>query len=77
MTWSKIKLLTVQINRRTIVLRRIALHRRLCATQCHQQAVVGINLAIQDAVATANLLAEKLQHGPVHLGRLANSAGAP
>ncbi len=31
---------------------------------------VGINLAIQDAVATANLLAEKLQHGPVHLDDL-------
>jgi 2-polyprenyl-6-methoxyphenol hydroxylase-like FAD-dependent oxidoreductase len=26
---------------------------------------VGINLAIQDAVATANLLAEKLRSGPV------------
>ena len=26
---------------------------------------VGINLAIQDAVATANLLAEKLRTGPV------------
>jgi len=28
---------------------------------------VGINLAIQDAVATANLLAEKLRKGPVSL----------
>ena len=27
---------------------------------------VGINLAIQDAVATANLLAEKLRAGPIH-----------
>jgi 2-polyprenyl-6-methoxyphenol hydroxylase-like FAD-dependent oxidoreductase len=31
---------------------------------------VGINLAIQDAVATANLLAEKLQRGPVHVDDL-------
>ena len=31
---------------------------------------VGINLAIQDAVATANLLAEKLRIGPVHLNDL-------
>jgi 2-polyprenyl-6-methoxyphenol hydroxylase-like FAD-dependent oxidoreductase len=31
---------------------------------------VGINLAIQDAVATANLLAEKLQRGPVYIGDL-------
>jgi 2-polyprenyl-6-methoxyphenol hydroxylase-like FAD-dependent oxidoreductase len=31
---------------------------------------VGINLAIQDAVATANLLAAKLRQGPVSLGEL-------
>jgi 2-polyprenyl-6-methoxyphenol hydroxylase-like FAD-dependent oxidoreductase len=31
---------------------------------------VGINLAIQDAVATANLLAEKLRRGPVHVDDL-------
>ena len=31
---------------------------------------VGINLAIQDAVATANLLAEKLLRGPVHVDDL-------
>ena len=31
---------------------------------------VGINLAIQDAVATANLLAEKLRHGPVSVDDL-------
>jgi 2-polyprenyl-6-methoxyphenol hydroxylase-like FAD-dependent oxidoreductase len=31
---------------------------------------VGINLAIQDAVATANLLAEPLRRGPVHLALL-------
>ena len=31
---------------------------------------VGINLAIQDAVATANLLAEKLRTGPVSVDDL-------
>jgi 2-polyprenyl-6-methoxyphenol hydroxylase-like FAD-dependent oxidoreductase len=31
---------------------------------------VGINLAIQDAVATANLLAEKLRIGPVSVDDL-------
>src|SRR5207247_7376952 len=31
---------------------------------------VGINLAIQDAVATANLLAEKLRSGPVSVADL-------
>jgi len=31
---------------------------------------VGINLAIQDAVATANLLAEKLRRGVVTVGDL-------
>jgi len=32
---------------------------------------VGINLAIQDAVAGANLLAEKLRRGPVSIADLA------
>jgi 2-polyprenyl-6-methoxyphenol hydroxylase-like FAD-dependent oxidoreductase len=31
---------------------------------------VGINLAIQDAVATANLLSEPLRHGPVTINDL-------
>jgi 2-polyprenyl-6-methoxyphenol hydroxylase-like FAD-dependent oxidoreductase len=31
---------------------------------------VGINLAVQDAVATANLLAEKLRTGPVSVDDL-------
>jgi 2-polyprenyl-6-methoxyphenol hydroxylase-like FAD-dependent oxidoreductase len=31
---------------------------------------VGINLALQDALATANLLAEKLKKGPVCLADL-------
>jgi 2-polyprenyl-6-methoxyphenol hydroxylase-like FAD-dependent oxidoreductase len=68
--WSKIKLLTVQVNR----LRDWCREGLLCiGDSAHAMSPaggVGINLAIQDAVATANLLAEKLQHGPVHVGDL-------
>jgi 2-polyprenyl-6-methoxyphenol hydroxylase-like FAD-dependent oxidoreductase len=68
--WSKIKLLTVQMNR----LREWCCEGLLCiGDSAHAMSPaggVGINLAIQDAVATANLLAEKLQHGPVHVGDL-------
>jgi 2-polyprenyl-6-methoxyphenol hydroxylase-like FAD-dependent oxidoreductase len=68
--WSKIKLLTVQINR----LRDWRRDGLLCigdaAHAMSPAGGVGINLAIQDAVATANLLAEKLRRGPVTLGDL-------
>lgn len=68
--WSKIKLLTVQINR----LRHWAREGLLCigdaAHAMSPAGGVGINLALQDAVATANLLAAKLKERPVSLPEL-------
>src|SRR6266478_4342038 len=68
--WSKIKLLTVQINR----LRNWCREGLLCigdaAHAMSPAGGVGINLAIQDAVATANLLAGKLRNGPVSVDDL-------
>ena len=68
--WSKIKLLTVQINR----LKKWCRNGLLCiGDNAHAMSPaggVGINLAVQDAVATANLLAAKLKRGPVSVGDL-------
>ena len=61
--WDKIKLLTVQVNR----LRQWYRPGLLCigdaAHAMSPAGGVGINLAIQDAVASANLLADKLRQG--------------
>jgi len=63
--WNKIKLLTVKIDR----LRRWHRDGLLCiGDAAHAMSPiggVGINLAIQDAVAAANLLAEPLRRGAV------------
>src|SRR5438132_6294139 len=68
--WSKIRLLTVQINR----LKKWCREGLLCiGDNAHAMSPaggVGINLALQDAVAAANLLAAKLKHGPVSIGDL-------
>lgn len=62
-SWDQIKLLTVQINR----LRRWHLPGLLCigdaAHAMSPAGGAGINLAIQDAVAAANLLARPLHDG--------------
>jgi 2-polyprenyl-6-methoxyphenol hydroxylase-like FAD-dependent oxidoreductase len=61
--WDDVKLLTVAINR----LKRWSLPGLLCiGDAAHAMSPiggVGVNLAVQDAVATANLLAEKLARG--------------
>jgi 2-polyprenyl-6-methoxyphenol hydroxylase-like FAD-dependent oxidoreductase len=61
--WEPIKLLTVQVDR----LRQWCRHGLLCiGDAAHAMSPVGgvgINLAIQDAVATANLLTEPLRVG--------------
>jgi 2-polyprenyl-6-methoxyphenol hydroxylase-like FAD-dependent oxidoreductase len=68
--WSKIKLLTVQINR----LRKWYKEGLLCigdaAHAMSPAGGVGINLAIQDAVATANLLGPPLKSDSVSLADL-------
>jgi 2-polyprenyl-6-methoxyphenol hydroxylase-like FAD-dependent oxidoreductase len=62
-TWDDVKLLTVAINR----LKRWTRPGLLCiGDAAHAMSPVGgvgVNLAVQDAVAAANLLAEKLRHG--------------
>lgn len=68
--WEKIKLLTVQINR----LKKWCREGLLCiGDNAHAMSPaggVGINLALQDAVATANLLAATLRDHPVTVSEL-------
>jgi 2-polyprenyl-6-methoxyphenol hydroxylase-like FAD-dependent oxidoreductase len=72
-TWDDVKLLTVRVDR----LSRWSRPGLLCiGDAAHAMSPiggVGINLAIQDAVAAANILAEPLRRGAVtmeHLGRV-------
>jgi 2-polyprenyl-6-methoxyphenol hydroxylase-like FAD-dependent oxidoreductase len=68
--WSKIKLLTVQINRLKCWCREGLLCIGDSAHAMSPAGGVGINLALQDAVATANLLAPKLRQRAVSLEEL-------
>ena len=61
--WDKVKLLTVQVNRLGQWYRPGMLFIGDAAHAMSPAGGVGINLAIQDAVATANLLADKLRQG--------------
>src|SRR5262245_20251181 len=61
--WDKIKLLTVQVNRLRQWYRPGLLLIGDAAHAMSPAGGVGINLAIQDAVASANLLADKLRQG--------------
>src|SRR5205807_1888759 len=68
--WSKIKLLTVQINRLNCWCREGLLCIGDNAHAMSPAGGVGINLALQDAIAAANLLATKLRAGPVSVADL-------
>jgi 2-polyprenyl-6-methoxyphenol hydroxylase-like FAD-dependent oxidoreductase len=68
--WSQVRLLTVQINRLPKWARTGLLCLGDAAHAMSPAGGVGINLAIQDAVAAANLLAAKLRRGPVGVEEL-------
>jgi 2-polyprenyl-6-methoxyphenol hydroxylase-like FAD-dependent oxidoreductase len=61
--WQKVKLLTVQVNRLRQWYRPGLLFIGDAAHAMSPAGGVGINLAVQDAVASANLLADKLRQG--------------
>lgn len=61
--WDKVRLLTVQVNRLRQWYRPGLLFIGDAAHAMSPAGGVGVNLAIQDAVATANLLADKLRQG--------------
>jgi 2-polyprenyl-6-methoxyphenol hydroxylase-like FAD-dependent oxidoreductase len=68
--WDHVKLLTVAVDR----LRQWCRPGLLCiGDAAHAMSPIGgigINLAIQDAVAAGNILAEPLRHGPATLDQL-------
>jgi 2-polyprenyl-6-methoxyphenol hydroxylase-like FAD-dependent oxidoreductase len=69
-SWDKVKLLTVEVDR----LRQWYRPGLICiGDAAHAMSPiggVGINLAVQDAVASANILAEPLRHGSVTIDTL-------
>jgi 2-polyprenyl-6-methoxyphenol hydroxylase-like FAD-dependent oxidoreductase len=69
-TWDDVKLLTVQVNRLTRWSRPGLLCIGDAAHAMSPVGGVGINLAIQDAVAAANILAAPLREGRVTLDDL-------
>jgi 2-polyprenyl-6-methoxyphenol hydroxylase-like FAD-dependent oxidoreductase len=69
--WDDVKLLTVAVNRLPVWYRPGLLFIGDAAHAMSPIGGVGINLAIQDAVATANLLTDDLQRGAPGLARLA------
>ncbi len=68
--WDDIKLLTVAVDRLSRWFRPGLLCIGDAAHAMSPIGGVGINLAIQDAVATANILGERLRHGAVSLADL-------
>jgi 2-polyprenyl-6-methoxyphenol hydroxylase-like FAD-dependent oxidoreductase len=69
-SWDKVKLLTVQVNRLQKWYRPGLLCIGDAAHAMSPAGGVGINLALQDAVATANLLAARLRTGSVSVADL-------
>ncbi len=70
-SWDDVKLLTVAVNRLKKWMRPGLLCIGDAAHAMSPVGGVGVNIAVQDAVATANLLAAKLARGPVNEDDLA------
>jgi 2-polyprenyl-6-methoxyphenol hydroxylase-like FAD-dependent oxidoreductase len=68
--WQKVKLLTVQVNRLRRWYRPGLLFIGDAAHAMSPVGGVGINLAIQDAVASVNLLADRLRNGSCEIDHL-------
>lgn len=68
--WEKVRLLTIQLNHITNWAQPGLLFIGDAAHAMSPVGGVGVNLAVQDAVATANLLADKLYAGTVTLDDL-------